>query len=410
MIRILSNPRIRQSPKIHFRVFAQPKFSFETVFLIIYGVYIFVMEMNDSFFGVYLTGYIRYFPYLCIAVLLMCECFSRRFDIDQTTVLLLFLFLAINAILAESKDLLFLLVFLYTGRKVDFRAIVKLTIGITLFVLVLVPLSTKIGIIQNQIIGSASRRREFVGFRYALYGPALLNNVTMLIVWLRRDKISYSELIGIFLINAWYYYKTDSRLSFLLSLFVIFVAFILKIDPMFLQKRNLVLNVLCFSFIIGFLISILLTLSYNSHVPWMQNLNTILADRLAVGREAFSRYGVPILARKIRWVGHGLDVRGLNSVGSYMYVDSLYLKILINYGVVCFMLIIFVLTAVMCCLKQKRDICMLLMFFVLAVHFAIDDLPMYLPYNTFFFAVIPILSQRSAKASLISSPKRITLS
>ena len=87
-----------------------------------------------------------------------------------------------------------------------------------------------VGVIPNyEFDAGSSRPRFFLGFGYALFPPAYFFNIAALILYLKKDKVNIVLIFVEALVNYWLYIKTDSRLSYGLTLLVIIASLVIKI-------------------------------------------------------------------------------------------------------------------------------------------------------------------------------------
>ena len=78
--------------------------------------------------------------------------------------------------------------------------------------------------------------------------------------------------------------------------------------------------------------SILLALLYNQDYGWMRLLNRILNTRLSHGHEGFERYSIPLLGQEVVMNGNGGALHLKDGV-EYFFLDSSYINILLQYGI-----------------------------------------------------------------------------
>jgi len=140
-----------------------------------------------------------------------------------------------------------------------------------------------------------------------------------------------------------------------------------------------------------------LTVTFSRNVLWMKNLNDFLGNRLNLGQYSLLEYGISAWGKQIAWVGNGLDVYGNRATGSYLWVDCLYVQVLQRYGVIFLIIFLLVMTITMWVCYQKKNYMLLILLSLIAVHCMIDDLQLYLHYNTFWFAIGSLLLGRSNK-------------
>jgi len=179
-----------------------------------------------------------------------------------------------------NNPFFFLIAFVYVGRKIDFRRIVKFSIVITSIAVCFVIVSAYIGIIQNYIYISPIRKREYLGFRYALYPAAYLSNITAGYIYLKKEKITIVDSVVLIGLNSLMYWKTVSRLSAYMSILLILGSLVFKFFPKILPESKLLHLVIGSSYITLPTGSLLLALNYDPSKKWMLRLNKIFMQRL----------------------------------------------------------------------------------------------------------------------------------
>ncbi len=123
-----------------------------------------------------------------------------------------------------------------------------------------------------------------------------------------------------------------------------------------------------------------------------------MGNRLNLGQYSLLEYGISAWGKQIAWVGNGLDVYGNRATGSYLWVDCLYVQVLQRYGVIFFdYFLISNDNYYVGLLSEKKNYMLLILLSLIAVHCMIDDLQLYLHYNTFWFAIGSLLLGRSNK-------------
>ena len=281
-----------------------------------------------------------------------------------------------------------LFLFIYSARNMQFEKIARNTLIISTTVLIFVILSAKLGIIQEyhaiQLQNGRVRERNYLGFLYALYPSTIVFNITCLIVYLKKDKLKPLYVILLILVNYWFFKQTDSRLTCLLAVFVLVAAIVLKKLESKVKKKSVVLSLACFSYVFCFVISLYLTIIYTPSKEWMNLLNSFLGNRLSFGNASLLKNGIPILGQNISWSGSGLNALGERSATIYDFVDSLYIQILQHYGVIFTVVFLVLMTIMMLKIKNNGNIYLFLIMVTVALHFLVDNLQLYLHFNTFW--------------------------
>ena len=377
----------------------------EMLFFFAYGLYIFIGIMNISFFQIYTNNITKYINILCMLILLYNELLNKKICIKEIFLLLFVSLLAFPVTIHNNGTLFIMILFIYCARSIDFRKIAKFSLLESILLLFLVIFSSKIGIITNYISTEGGRIREYLGFRYALFSPMILFNITALELYLHKDKFSPFRYIILFILNYYVYIKTDSRLSFYLSILLILFIAILTRFPNFFKKRNVLCKIMVFSFILCSIFGLVTTINYDYSNPYMSKLNEILGRRLYLGHISLDMYPINLLGHDTKYIGNGLDMYGNKTSGTYFYVDCLYLNLLEKYGLIFTVILLLLLTYSLSNTLKEKDYFLLVILTFFALHGIIDDLEIYIYYNTFWFIISKNFSKNLKSIDYIERSK-----
>lgn len=275
--------------------------------------------------------------------------------------------------------------FVYSARNVNTTTIVKISYRISLVLLIFIIVSSYLGWITNYITYDGGREREYVGFRYSLFGPAILCNIIFLKVYLEKDNIKWRTLMFLIIGNYALYEFTDSRLTFGLGMLLLILTILIKLFSKF--KRVLMNKILIGSYVVSGLLSLYFTIGYNHLSEWHSNINEFLGGRLSLGYSTLKYYGYGLLGKRITLVGNGLDVDGYITTETYDYVDNLYIQLLLKLGLLFLVIFILGMTIVMWRVYRLNDVYLYIIFSLLALHGIIDDLMILPQYNSFWFVI-----------------------
>lgn len=340
----------------------------------------------------------KYLPYTllelvsltCIEILVIKELLISKMNFKALIAIVICTFLAILVMKNSSgflqSTVAFSLFFIYAGRNINFHKIAIHTIILNFILLFMIVILSKTGIILNYISCDDGRKREFLGFLYTLYPATIAFNITALYIYIKKRSLSFGSLLFLCLFNLWFFFKTDARLIFASSIIIILFAIIMKIIKNH-EKIRCFFAPMIFAFPVCFFLSIYLTLSYSSAKKWMYELNIFLSHRLSLGRASLIGYGYKIFGQKINWIGMSVNSNGQRNTSVYNYVDSLYIQILQRYGVIFTVLFLGLMTMVCFMCFKRKNYYLLFILFILAIHGIIDDLILYMYFNTFWFAI-----------------------
>lgn len=365
----------------------------ERIFFIFYIVYMVAFILNQTFFWKYFPEKMdRYVLLICVLFLVWNEVLIGRVTNFKSLIgLAICLVMFAITYFTNGNAVAGMIVFIYCGRNISFEKIAKITIYVTGFMLIIIMTSAWLGIIDNYMEYSGNRVRQYIGFRYSLFAPALLYNITLLYVYIKQEKIRWKNILCLLLLNTWFYYLTRSRLSFWLAILALLISIFYKYKYVSFYKRRFIYLCMVFSYLICGSVFFMLTITFTWNIDWMRGLNDFFGNRLYLGQYSLLKYGISVYGEQISWVGNGLNVYGEKTNGSYLWVDCLYIQILQRYGVLFLLLFLFIMTITMWnCYKEKKYL-LLTILSLIAVHCMIDDLQLYLHYNTFWFSIGAIL-------------------
>ena len=278
------------------------------------------------------------------------------------------------------------LVFIYCFRNVTFTKIAKLSLLLSILLLAFVVLSSKVGIIRDHLeLTAGGRIRHYLGFRYSLFAPSAMVNIITLYLFLYKEKIPYITLILLSIFNFWIFDETSSRLTFFTGVLLLIFALFNKLYPQVLPKLKGFLAGFSLTFIFSALISYFVSTRYSVSNALLFTINSFLGNRIYLANLSLHKYGFNLLGQKVFWEGNGLDHQGNYTTITYLYVDNLYIQMLQRYGLLFLILFVILATLVMFRLLRKNELVTFIIFISLGLHALIDDLILYLYFNSFWF-------------------------
>lgn len=369
-----------------------------------YGLFLITSLLSTSFFYRWFIGFsYTWIQAACLAMLVVRE-YRMGKQTQNWPALIALVLLAILSLQFTTGNLTRLVplmfFYIYGARNIHFMRIARFSLSVSAIVVCLVVFSGYLGIIDNVVVAKGVRVREYLGFRYALYLPGILLNMTALWIYLRQDKIPVLGAIGWSVVNIFVYLRTDSRISFVLAEGLLAVALLLRFVPWLKEGLHWLWGTLTASYILCAVFSYVFTGIYDATIPWMRRFNSMLESRLSLGKRSLEDNGFGIFGRHISWLGNGLDAYGNVTTGSYTYVDCLYVKILQRYGILFTAGILGLVTWAMVQLWRNKHYLLLLICASVAFHCILDDLSFALHYNTFWIAMgMAILNPNTLKRS-----------
>ena len=119
----------------------------------------------------------------------------------------------------------------------------------------------------------------------------------------------------------------------------------------------------------------ILSYMYDDKIMWMARLNSLLTGRLRLAKLGFDTNGISIFARHI--------IERFDK--GYNYIDSCYVRTLVIFGLIFYLIIIFYLVYYALLINKKKDIYMLAVFVILIVRATFDAELLSMGFNYFLF-------------------------
>lgn len=363
----------------------------DRLFFLSYGLFLVISILNASFFyRIYEGKPCMWLQILCMALLVAYEYrngFLKAQQWGPGLVLVALTMISLRVSIGSMTRMVpMMFTYIYCARRIPFPKIARATLKYSIITVAVIVISSLLGIIDSVVAYKAGRIRAYLGFRYALYLPALLLNMTLLWIYLKKYTITLTGALLWGAANWWVYVMTDSRISFVMAEGLLVVALLMKWLPGLVRKLRPAFAALIPSFLLFGGFSLLMTLIFDRSVKWMRELNSALEGRLNLGQKSLEKYGVSLFGEAIEWVGNGLDSAGNSVEATYDYVDCLYVKILQQDGIVFTLALAVFLTWSMYLLWKRREYHILIISAAVAAHCILDDLSFALHYNTFWIA------------------------
>lgn len=359
----------------------------EKLFLISLFIFTFLSLLSVSFFYIDIIGTLyNIIVALCLLLLLFKELIHHKFAIKESFFFLISCVLFGIMYRASKISIAGYIPFIFSARNVNFRSVLKTSAISSSLGLAFVIFSSFLNLIPNYII----LNRQYLGFRYALFAPAIMFNITAIVAYLYKDKIKWSMLFGLIVSNCLLFIATQSKLSFYISIFLITISIFVKV----FKIRSLPNNFLCFlsySYMFFFLLSVISTIRYSFNNFWMYKINQMLEFRLSLANASYQDFGIKLFGSDVNWNGSGLDVYGRSQASQYMYVDNFYMNILQLYGIIFTIILIVLLSVTLFRSYKRKDFMLSIILFIFAFHGLVDDLMFTSYYNAFFLAIGPYI-------------------
>ena len=110
-----------------------------------------------------------------------------------------------------------------------------------------------------------------------------------------------------------------------------------------------------------------LSLLYIDGPQWIAKLNDILSGRIELLNFAIDRYGIKWFGQKIEWVGFGTLTNTDGIWETYNFVDNAYGKMLLDYGILFFILILIGYAVIYKTANEQQDYVLIIVISVILV-------------------------------------------
>lgn len=301
--------------------------------------------------------------------------------------LALFFTLVAGYYYSRNIVLLYAFVFIVAAIGVNFRFAVKWSLVMNVGMVLLIVGSCLLNLIPDWTYERANGTlRHSLGFIYPSSFSSMLFYGTCMFLYLMRAKLKIFHVATLLAINFLVYKITDARAALFLIILLVVSAYALR----YCHGKNLRIKsapgvLLASFFALAAILTIWLTAVYDPNHNALETINRALSGRLRYGHLAVENYGIHPLGSAITWIGHGGEGYIFVNEDKYNYVDCSYVKILLESGVIPFLLVLSAYTASMVRAIRRKDIFLCLMLLFIAGYSAIEPRLMEIRYNTFIF-------------------------
>lgn len=272
-----------------------------------------------------------YSSYLLVIVsFLLDPCFKAR------ELIIIFLVISISVIGSyfSGNGIMLTLIYLYGAKNINIEKVVKRLAIFYIIIFSCIIISSQIGIIENwDFFANTPRPRWGVGYTYPTHTSSALFMAVLLFCYIRKGKLHIWHILIIELVNFWIYKKTDSRAGAAFSAIVPIVFYCIRFSkkPSYKSKIAWLLQ---WAFPACALLIYILTVKFNDQGIY-KTINSLLSGRLNYGQYSMNLYGVHLFGQKIAWVGWGgYGHTTFQLTQTYNYVDTSYLKLLLENGII----------------------------------------------------------------------------
>lgn len=264
--------------------------------------------------------------------------YQSKIALKEGIVLLMFTALLLYSIIFNGYEngTIFIIPFCYLLKDSKVDDILEKYCFSTFLALIFVVGLSKVGILRNVVVINYLKSRQSLGFLWATFGPNMFLSATLAYIAYKKEDIHIWQILLLFLTNTYLYRATVTLATYICVNISLLLALLGKINDF----RHIIITNKVTRFLLSnvvFAIAILtiaLQMYYNTHANgsiFWQELNKTTSYRLGLGQYAFTNYKVSLLGQYMNWKQ--------DTAHNYFYLDSSYISILFNCGVVMLLLI-----------------------------------------------------------------------
>lgn len=301
-------------------------------------------------------------------------------------------FLFANARRSKYEVLLTIILLIIGAERVNFRRIIAayFICGVTMMIIMMT--AAQLGYIENLVYNQRNKGiRIAFGSIYPTDFTAHIYYLILAWVYLRGERLRYIEL-GIFALSAVFMYVfCKARLNALLVLVLIGLLLWYKIGNAIAKRNNrsfrvpgILQKLAVWSVPICALLILALTMGYNPNSTFWVKMNSVLNNRLMMGKQGIDQYGFSIFGQRIPMSGFGgTTVRP----ETYFFLDSSYVNILLRMGTLVFLVICIMYVIMYDKTRKSGDMILLMLLVCVALQCTIEHHMLEIAYNPFTLLV-----------------------
>lgn len=292
---------------------------------------------------------------------------------------------------SEHRRLLLFWLLILGAWKIPFQKVIKVFVRVIGPMMIVTTFCAVVGLIDDYTY----TRADFIRHSFGIVSPTNYGAMVFFLVlcwwYLRREKMTWKEIFGVFGIAVFLHLGCHARCSTVLTAVA---GILMGMEKMLKERKHpfFIPDVLVLSPVLVAIGMTVLTIMYQG-TPMQQKLNQLLSNRLDLGKKAFDIFSLTPFGQYIRLFSNAENL----GFEYYFYIDSTYLQLIIMYGVVILGVVLLVFLLIGCRAKAQKDWIFLWIIGLIAAHSIIEQHLVELPYCPF---VIALLADTEVKPGL----------
>ncbi len=372
------------------------------VFLIGFSLYLIQSFLQTTMYIKVIPSTIFRLIRLVSIALVMMKIMTDKYSINQLAIIFITLILFGFSLIESTYSILLEYTILIIGAKdISFNRIVKVFFKVELILLIITIISSNIGIIEDLVYirSKNNKYRHSFGVGYPTDFVAHIFFLCLAYVYIKGKNIKWYNNIIICLIAIVTYYFCDTRLDSILIFVITIISLLYKYNK--INFKNVFVKYgLVFAFLICEVVSIYLSINYDSTNEVYVQMNKLLSSRLRIGNMMYNDYGVNLFGQYID--DHGAGGSVVFQYDEYNYIDCSYLRILLKYGLLISIIITIINIFMAKKLYKTQNYYLLLLSLLISVNSMIAQHYIDFSYN---FLLLVYLSKLDDNINTISESK-----
>ena len=361
-----------------------------------------------DFFGGRLVTAVRYFCMLIflLKILLSEKTLQRKAAAVFITAAAVFVVVQQN--INTGMPLIQILLLVYGAKGLSFRRTCKVILWSCVFLWSVPVLLDKTGIYEVSLFNYKDRVREFLNFNYVSFAAIYFNNIVFCALYAYTDpdrrgsggnyaarrEVSWPVLILLTAAEIWLFAITDTSLPFAVGmLYIAMYVLIIKLRLFTIRNTSISRTLSVLIFPVLAYAAYKTALVYNWRNPRMKMIDDLTHSRISLAHQGLVRYGVHLFGIQI---AENTDT----TKGTYFYIDSGYIKNLINYGLIVLIVILLYYSVILYAAVVEHDVMLAVWLICIALYSAFNNLLLSPGENGSMFAIwyaIELLKWRKKK-------------
>lgn len=293
---------------------------------------------------------VTYSSYLLIIGLIFSE---KNITIREFIIIVVLLGITLVGSYFAGNEILLMLIYFYGAKSINIEKVFRYIGIIYIAIFLIIVCCSLTGIIENwDFFQLSSRPRWGLGYSYPTHTSSVLFMSILVFCYLKKEQMNILWVMLLELMNLWVYRYTDSRAGFALSAVAIIIFWLVKFRKKETTKSKIDWT-LQWSFPVCAVVIFLMSILYKG-TGILKIVNQLLSTRLSNTKNAIDQYGIHVFGQKIQWVGWGgWGHTQVQLRGEYNFVDTSYIKLLLDNGILVWIIIMLLWLAT--CIKAYKS-------------------------------------------------------